>query len=96
MPDPNLDPSDAELEMVADEVRKKTGLGPARRSPEQGIADMQTRLELLTAQKSKLLDQLEDHPTDVQLANELSAVNKELLEAKERLAEYQSQFEGRN
>jgi len=98
MPDQpdNYEPSDAELEMVVDEARKAVGKGPAPRPSERGIADMQARLKLLSEQKEKLLEQLELHPTDAQLGNELTALNKELHEAQERLAEYQTQFDHRN
>jgi hypothetical protein len=98
MPDQpdNYEPSDAELEMVVDEARQAVGKGPAARPSLKGIADMQARIKLLSEQKGKLLEQLELHPTDVQLGNDLSALNQEFREAQERLAEYQSQFDRRN
>ncbi len=95
-PNLGLEPSDAELEMVVDEARHATGQGPAARSAMQGITAMQARLKLLTEQKNKLLDQMDDNPTDTQLGNELSTLNKELREAQSRLAGYHSQFEGLN
>ncbi len=102
MPDQpdNYEPSDAELEMVVDEARKAVGKGPAPRPSVKGIADMQARLKLLSEQKEKLLEQSALHAADTQFVvavrKDLATVNRELREAQERLAEYQSQFDRRN
>ncbi|HUE37662.1 MAG TPA: hypothetical protein VMO20_09745 [Candidatus Acidoferrum sp.] len=95
MPD-NFEPSDAELEMVVDEARQKTGQPPANRSPEKGVADMQARLKLLNEQRSKLLDGLGTTPFDTQRGEELNRIDHEIREARQRLDEYQTQLKGRN
>jgi hypothetical protein len=92
----NYEPSNTELEMVVDEARKAIGKGPAPRSAAKGVSDMAARIGLLNEQKTKLLKQMELHPSDTQLDSTLVAVNSELREAKKRLAEYQTQAKGQN
>ena len=61
---------------------------PARRTPEEGIREMQARIELLTLRRN----QLSRKPD----AYELARLNSEICEAEARLAEYQTQLAGRN
>ncbi|HEV2327631.1 MAG TPA: hypothetical protein VGY56_02455 [Verrucomicrobiae bacterium] len=95
MPD-DFEPSDAELEMVVDEALQKTGQPPVNRSPEKGIADMQGRLKLLNEQKAKLLKGMGTLPFDTQRGEELTKIDREIREARQRLGEYQTQLKGRN
>lgn len=95
MPD-NLEPSDAELEMVVDEARQKTGLPPAKRPVDKGIADMQARIKLLTAQRMKLLERMGTEVFDDKRYAALFEVDKELRQARERLTDYQTQQGGHN
>lgn len=95
MPD-NLEPSDAELEMVVDEARQKTGLPPAKRPADKGITDMQARIKLLTGQRTKLLERMGTEVFDDKRYAALSEIDNELREARQRLTEYQTQQGGRN
>lgn len=81
---PPYEPTPAELEMVLDETNIELKGRPLARSPEQGIADMKARIELMSAQILKIEDQVPKR-----LAHKLR-------EAKQRLGEYQAQLEGRN
>jgi len=92
----NYDPTESDLEQVVDEARKALGKGPAPRSAAGGISDMTERIRSLNEQKGKLLKQMELHPTNTDLDATLVATNSQLREAKERLAEYQSQLRGKN
>lgn len=83
---PPYEPTPAELEMVLDETNIELKGRPLARSPEQGIADMKARIELLSAQILKSEGQT---PSLERLAHDLR-------EAKQRLGEYQAQLEGRN
>lgn len=70
--------------MIADE-----SLGhPAKRTAQEGIADMEARIKLLQSRIGKA--------NDCDQVEELHALNSELREARECLAEYQTQLDGRN
>ena len=84
-----MEPTESDLEQVVDAARKASGLGPAPRSPEQGVTDMEDRIRELTELKRKLLDQ---EVSD----KEITEINQQLSEAKNRLAEYQAQIKGQN
>jgi hypothetical protein len=99
MPDPFTDPTPAELEMLNDTAHQAEHGRPMKRPAVQGIADMQARIELLTGQKRRLLDQMAGRMAkDERLSDEaaLADLNKDLREAEDRLREYQVQHEGRN
>ena len=88
--------SDSDIEQIIDESHRLLGKGPALRSSDKGIVDMIERIRLLNEQKQKLLAQMEIHPTDTRLDSTLASTNLQLREAKERLAEYQTQLKGQN
>ena len=77
------EPTDSDLEQVVDEARKDLGLGPARRTPEKGIKDMDARIRELTALRKKLLDRFEEASTP----RKQKPIYAALLENKQQLAE---------
>ena len=85
----SFEPSDSDLEQIVDAARKSGGLGPAPRSPEQGIADMDARIRELTELKRRLLDrEVSDE--------EITKVNRVLAEARARRLECEPQLKGKN
>lgn len=98
--DPLSDPTPAELEMIADTAHQAERGRPMPRKAGEGVADMQARIESLTAGKRKILDQLELATLNPQLSigleQTLADINQELREAQERLREYQTQQKGLN
>ena len=88
------DPSPVDKEMLFDEMAGK--LLP--RCSQRGIADMTARIEQLSTQKKKILDHIETdgaNPADERW-NTIADLNRQLREATDRLAEYQTQQEGLN
>lgn len=75
-----------EAAIVADESLSR----PAKRTPEEGIKEMQALISELKKRRSTLLDDLDT------TGNQLSTCNGQLLTAERRLAEYQAQLKGRN
>jgi hypothetical protein len=60
-----------------------------------GIASMRQRIAQLEAEKSKLLDHMDEN-SDESLNDHLAAVNKDLTAARERLASYEWQLGKQN
>ena len=78
----------SEAGLIADE-----SLGhPAKCTPEAGIAEMKHRIELLEQKR----DQMKALGPSETIIAELISIDSELHEARDRLAEYQLQLEGRN
>jgi hypothetical protein len=94
----NLQPSDTELEQVVDEARRDTGRGPAPRSPQQGILDMQARIAYHTVLAGKLQLQLENAAPArlLEIRSLIRSCERQLTEARHRLAEYQLQVKSQN
>ena len=94
------EPSPAELEMILDETNIAIKGRPLARSPEQGIVDMRTRIEFVTAQIAQIKAQVKLKKSDVAFVPPakltLDTLTHDLHEAKKRLKEYQAQLEGRN
>lgn len=94
------EPSPAELEMILDETNIGIKGLPLARSPEQGISDMQARIEFLNAQIAQIKAQVKLQKNNVAfLASAkltLVTLAHDLHEARKRIKEYQTQSEGRN
>ena len=73
---------------------------PLARTPAQGIADMEARIELLTRQIQQVKEQLKLKKTDAKFQASAKPVLDELVnklgEAQARLHEYQIQLQGLN
>ena len=94
------DPSPVDKEMLGDEMamEARPGSGPLPRCSARGIADMEARIKLLTSQKNNILAHIETdgaNPADERW-NTIADLNRQLREATDRLAEYQTQLEGLN
>lgn len=61
---------------------------PARRTPEEGVKEMQERIAHLTNEQQAIL--ASDHP------EEISRINAELKTAQVQLAAYELQLKGKN
>ena len=88
------DPSPVDKEMLFDEMAGK----PLQRAPHVGIADMESRIQLLFSQKNNILVHIETdgaNPADERW-NTIADLNRQLREATDRLAEYRHQAEGLN
>lgn len=95
---PDLPPE--ELEMALDEDNKLHGRGPEPRSPEQGIADMQARIKYLEDQLQVANNESASpgwtHSEMEHWAKVRKNLQTSINEAKQRLAEYQTQLKHRN
>jgi len=90
--DPYFDPLPTELEQCQDEARADAGLGPVPRPSNQGIADMQARIQYHT----DLLAKLRAQPaTEVNLGF-IAETQRQLEAAQSRLTQYQTWFDSRN
>lgn len=79
----------SEAGIIADE-----SLGhPSKCTPEAGIAEMKRRIGLLEQKRERMKGFTGPSET---IITELKTVYSELQEARERLAEYEHQLEGRN
>jgi hypothetical protein len=82
-----------EQELLEDEARKKNGLPPSPRTAEQGVKDMQARIEMLKGDKAEILDAMDEasgfHLDD--LTKILNEHNQWIAEAEARLTEYKAQ-----
>ena len=96
----DYEPSDSDIEQVVDEARAAAGLGPAPRSPEQGIKDMDARIQELTAEKKRILDKLEEGSPapaiKAALYDSLGTINNSLEEARQRKSAYETLLRGKN
>jgi len=98
------DPTPAELEIVHDEVHIAEHGRPRKRTPAEGIHDMEARIRLLQQEKQSLLTTIDDnfsrYDNDVTyrtgLDNGLAKINESLREAEARLSEYKAQQQGLN
>ncbi|HEY1160401.1 MAG TPA: hypothetical protein VGE83_07210 [Terracidiphilus sp.] len=97
-PLPDYDPLPTEIEQVVDEARRDSGKGPAPRTPEEGIRDMQARIAYHTTLIGKLHTQLKNaKPNRIANLKRLIADSEhQLTEARQRLTEYQTQLDGQN
>lgn len=99
MNEPPYEPTDSDLEQVVDEARKDLGLGPAPRTPAQGIKDMTARIHELNALKQKIIARIETANTARQQAplyETLADINKQLAEARARKREYETLLKAGN
>ena len=85
---PTEDDEFADADELAEEIIGK----PIARSPEQGIADMETRLRSL--QNSH--DLTSKHTDSDQKFQHLVTLEREMADIKARIREYKAQLEGRN
>ena len=94
MPEPpdDYEPTEADIDMVVEEVTGKP-VKPANLAA--GIASMRQRIAQLEAEKTKLLDGM-DEDRDESLKDHLAAVNKDLATARERLAHHEAQLGKQN
>jgi hypothetical protein len=85
-------------DLITDELRAKAGLGPLPRSAIQGVQDMRQRLEMLIADKAKLLKTMDTATGEDFKAFErlLGDLNHSIKDTEQRLAEYQTQGKGLN
>ena len=88
----DYEPTEADLEMLVEDVTGKP-VKPANLAA--GIASMQQRIAHLEAEKTKLLDRM-DEESDESLKEHLVAVNKDLATARERLGHYEEQMGQQN
>jgi flagellar basal body-associated protein FliL len=103
-PDPFRDPTEAELEMIADGAHQAAHGRPLRRAAAAGVAAMTARIATLTTSKRNVLDAIDantvqyHHDVSYQTAMDksLAELNQQLREAQDRLREYQTQLEGLN
>jgi len=97
---PFSDPTPAELEMILDATNITEKGRPLARTPAQGVADMQARIELLTPQIQQVEDQLKLKKTDAKFQASaqpvLDDLVRDLAEAQSRLRECQTQLKGLN
>jgi exonuclease VII large subunit len=97
---PFSDPTPVELEMILDATNIAEKGRPLTRTPAQGVADMQARIEFLNSQIQNVKEQLKIKRADAkfQAAAQpvLSDLVRDLAEAQNRLHEYQTQLQGLN
>ena len=82
-----IQPLPTEIEQIVDEVRQDLGQGPAKRTPVEGIADMQARI----VYHEKMLEKYRGQPPTNQLLQFIRESEAQIKLACERLAEYQLQ-----
>jgi hypothetical protein len=82
----------ADLEMLADLQNGR----PVKRTPAQGIADMQARIEQIKAAIWKRTTVMSETDPDPVNESDLAEYKKELAEAEARLLEYQTLLQGQN
>ena len=88
----DYEPTEADLDMVVEEATGKP-VKPANLAA--GIASMRQRIAQLEAEKTKLLDRM-DEDSDESLKAHLASINKDLATARERLAHYEAQLGRQN
>lgn len=86
------EPLPTEIEQIVDEARRDVGKGPAPRDPATGIADMTARIEYHT----HLLEKLRAQPPTDAVRRCIAESEAQLVEARDRRAEYQVQQGGKN
>jgi hypothetical protein len=83
----------AEAEMIGEEALKKCNLPVPQKTADQGVKDMQARIDMLKGDKAETLDAMDDaagHHLE-QLTKNLNEINREIAEAEVRLTEYKAQ-----
>jgi len=99
-PSPFSDPTPVELEMILDATNLAEKGHPLARPSAQGIADMQARIEFLNSQIQQVEGQIKLKRADKKFqafaTTVLADLNRDLLEAQNRLREYQTKFRGLN
>jgi hypothetical protein len=97
---PFSDPTPAELEMILDATNLAERGRPLARTPAQGVADMEARIELLTRQIQQVKEQLKLKKADAKFQASaqpiLADLTRDLGEAQIRRREYQTQLQGLN
>ena len=88
----NYEPTETDIDMMVEEVTGKLVKPPNLAA---GIALMRQRIVQLEAQKTKLLNRM-DEAFDELLKDHLAAVNKDFATARERLAHYEAQLGKQN
>jgi hypothetical protein len=83
----------AEDDISQDAVAAKLGLPRPEKTAEQGIRDMQARIDMLKGDKAQLLNAMDGATGDRfnELTVTLDTFNRDLAEAETRLAEYKAQ-----
>jgi len=97
MPDPRPNPDEwTEAGMTADESLGR----PAKRSPSEGINEMEARIQLLKIRRNIANARHQAAPylsgERRHFAFECLKLDRELKEAEQRLTEYKTQLEGQN
>ena len=80
-------------EQVQQKLAKQFGLPAPIKTADQGVKDMQARIDMLKGDKAKTLDAM-DIATDqtlLALTADLNKLNQDLAEAETRLTEYKAQ-----
>ena|ERR1035441_8497005 len=82
-----------EQEMIDEQVRKKCNLPPVVKTAEQGVKDMQARIDMLKGDKANTLNAMDDATGHrlADLSKVLSDLNRDIAEAETRLTEYKAQ-----
>jgi hypothetical protein len=97
---PFSDPSRTELELILDATNIVAKGHPLVRTPEQGIADMESRIALIMTQIQQVKEQIKlqkaDEKFQTQAGAALEYLNRDLTEAQDRLHEYQTQQQDLN
>ena len=80
-------------EQVAKKLNEKFGIPVPTKTPDQGVKDMQARIEMLKGDKAETLNAMDEatgHQLE-QLTKDLNDLNWEIKEAETRLTEYKAQ-----
>ena len=83
----------AEADLIDEQVRKKCNLPPNVKTADQGVLDMQARIDMLKGDKAKTLNAMDgaDGHRLASLTGDLNELNQEIAEAETRLTEYKAQ-----
>ena len=97
-PSPFSDPTPVELEMILDATNLAEKGRPHARPSAQGIADMQARIDFLNSQIRQIEEQAKksDEKFKSFAATVLTDLNRDLIEAQDRLREYQTRLQRLN
>jgi hypothetical protein len=93
------EPLPTEVEQIEDEVRQALGDGPAPRSPEQGIEDMDKRIRYHEMMIRSYTHQMQMVATDQNRPEFLAAIENfklRIKEARGRRYEYEIQLQNKN
>jgi uncharacterized small protein (DUF1192 family) len=99
-PSPFSDPTPTELEMILDATNIVAKGHPLARTAAQGIADMESRINLIVTQIQRVKEQIKLKKADAKFqtyaGSVLADLNRDLTEAQDRFHEYQTQQQGLN